>query len=150
MVPGGCKQVKLKVKVTAAAMGEHMRMCVYIYKRYITSTSPTGAVDVEEVERLLDLFPLLRRQPLPPDFVGPVAGGVGRRRTVGGLVRARLRHTNNVQFSEREEKKWFFFYRDDEITVPPLPIRLICMAASQIIESKNRRALALPRFGNQL
>jgi hypothetical protein len=109
MVPGGCKQVKLKVKVTAAAMGEHMRMCVYIYKRYITSTSPTGAVDVEEVERLLDLFPLLRRQPLPPDFVGPVAGGVGRRRTVGGLVRARLRHTNNVQFSEREEKKWFFF-----------------------------------------
>lgn len=143
--------MKLKVKVTAAAMGEHMRMCVYIYKRYITSTSPTGAVDVEEVERLLDLFPLLRRQPLPPDFVGPVAGGVGRRRTVGGLVRARLRHTNNVQFSEREMRKnGSFFYRDDEITVPPLPIRRICMAASQIIESKNRRALALPRFGSEL
>lgn len=69
---------------------------IYIGKQ--NTTSPTGAVDVEEIERLFDLFLLLRRQPLPPDFVCPVAGGVGRR--IGGLVvRAHLHHPLNIQFS---------------------------------------------------
>ena len=40
-----------------------------------------GAVGVEEIEGLLDLFPLLRRQPLAAAPIPPVTGpgGVGRR-----------------------------------------------------------------------